>query len=122
MNNAIKAYAKDHGGRVSLLLLLFLLAIFEFISAGFSAFAVICICPLLVLLVLTSFRYRSFLFWVLVVVNYFVQMKDLSLPIPISLANEMLELALLAIALIDIEKSRFERIGNVMFFSLLEFI
>ena len=34
----------------------------------------------------------------------------------------MLELALLAIALIDIEKSRFERIGNVMFFSLLAWV
>jgi hypothetical protein len=122
MNNAIRTYAKDNGGRVSLLLLLFLLAIYEFISTGFSAFAIICISPLLVLLVLTSFRYRSFLFWVLVVVNYFVQMKNLSLPIPISLANELLELSLLAIALIDIEKSHFERIGNIMFFSILAWV
>lgn len=122
MNNALRTYAKDNGGRVSLLLLLFFVAIYEFISAGFSAFAIICISPLLVLLVLASFHFRSFLFWILVVVNYFVQMKDLSLPIPISLANEMLELSLLAIALIDIEKSRFERIGNPMFFSLLAWI
>ena len=118
MNNAIRTYAKDHGGRVSLLLLLFLLAIYEFISAGFSAFAVICISPLLVLFVMASFHYRMLIFWILVVVNYFVQMKDFPLPIPISVANEMLELALLAIAIIDVEKTRFERIGNIMFFTV----
>lgn len=118
MNNAVRTYVKDHGGRVSLLLLLFLLAIYEFISSGFSSFAVICIIPLLVLFVMASFRYRMLLFWILVVVNYFVQMKDITLPIPTSLANEMLELALLAIALIDIEKTHFERIGNIMFFAI----
>ena len=118
MNNAVRTYVKDHGGRVSLLLLLFLLAIYEFISSGFSSFAVICIIPLLVLFVMASFRYRMLLFWILVVVNYFVQMKDITLPMPTSLANEMLELALLAIALIDIEKTHFERIGNIMFFAI----
>ena len=41
------------------------------------------------------------------------------IPVPTSLPNEMLQLALIAIAIIDIEKSRFERIGNIMFFSLL---
>lgn len=118
MNNALRTYAKDNGGRVSLLLLLFLLAIYEFISAGFPAFAVVCISPLIVLFVICSFRYRMLLFWLLVIVNYFVQMKDLPLPIPISLANEMLELALLAIAIIDVEKTNFERIGNIMFFTV----
>lgn len=118
MNNALRTYAKDNGGRVSLLLLLFLLAIYEFISAGFSAFAVVCISPLIVLFVICSFRYRMLLFWLLVIVNYFVQMKDLPLPIPTSLANEILELALLAIAIIDIEKTNFERIGNIMFFTV----
>lgn len=118
MNNALRTYAKDNGGRVSLLLLLFLLAIYEFVSAGFPAFAVVCISPLIVLFVICSFRYRMLLFWLLVIVNYFVQMKDLPLPIPTSLANEMLELALLAIAIIDVEKTNFERIGNIMFFTV----
>lgn len=120
MNNALRTYAKDNGGRVSLLLLLFFVAIYEFITAGFPAFAVMCAIPLLVLLFICSFKYRLFLFWTLVIYNYFVQMKDFpSLPLPQSLPNEMLEIALLAIAIIDVEKSRFERIGNIMFFSLL---
>ena len=52
MANALKTYTKENGGRVSLLFLLFLLAIYEFITAGFSAFAVVCLTPLLALFVL----------------------------------------------------------------------
>lgn len=119
MNNAIKAYAKDHGGRVSLLLLLFLLAIYEFISAGFSAFAVICISPLLILFVLASFHFRMFVFWLLITINYFIQMKDLSLPFPMSLPNEMLEILLIVLAIIDVKNTHWERLGNVMLITLI---
>ena len=41
-NKTVKLYAKENGGRVLLLFLLFLLAIFQFIHAGFNAFAIIC--------------------------------------------------------------------------------
>ena len=119
MNNALKTYARDNGGRVSLLLLLFFVAIHEFITAGFPAFAVICLIPAIILFVIGSFRYRMLIFWGLVVYNYFVQMLDFpKLPGPTSLPSEIMELALLAIAIIDVEKSHFERIGNVMFFAI----
>lgn len=119
MNNALRTYARNHGGRVSLLLLLFLLAIYEFISAGFSAFAIICISPLLVLFVLASFHYRMFVFWLLITINYFIQMKGLPLPLPMSLPNEMLEILLIVLAIIDVKNAHFERMGNMMLFSLL---
>ena len=119
MNNALRTYTKDHGGRVSLLLLLFLLAIYEFVSAGFPAFAVVCITPLLVLLVLASFRYRLFIFWILISINYFIQMKDIRLPFPMSLPNEMLEILLIVLAIIDVKNAHFERLGNIMLFALL---
>ncbi len=119
MANIIKTYTQEHGGRVSLLLLLFLLAIYEFITAGFSIFALICISPLLVLIIIASFRYRMFLFWILVTINYFIQMKNLSLPVPMSLPNEMLEILLIVLAIIDVKNAHFERFGNMMLFSLL---
>ncbi len=120
MNNALRTYAKDNGGRVSLLLLLFFVAIYEFITAGFSAFAVICFIPAVILFVIGSFKYRMLIFWVLVIYNYLVQMQDApKLPGPMSLPNEMMQLALIAIALIDVEKSRFNRIGNIMFFAIM---
>ena len=88
MNNALRTYARDNGGRVSLLLLLFFVAIYEFISAGFNAFAVVCAIPLIILFVIGSFKYRMFLFWALVVYNYLVQMQDApKIPGPTSLPN-----------------------------------
>lgn len=119
MNNAIRTYAKDNGGRVSLLLLLFLLAIYEFITAGFNAFAIVCALPIIALVVILAFRYRMFTFWCLLVINFFLQMKDISLPIPMSLPNEMLELTLIALAIIDVQNSKFERLANIMLFALM---
>ncbi len=119
MNNAIKSYAKDHGGRVSLLLLLFLLAIYELATSGFSTFAVICISPLLVLFALTSFHYRMFVFWLLITVNYLISTKNNSLGIPLSLPNEMFEMLLIALAIIDVKNTRWERLGNVMLITLI---
>ena len=39
---------KGNGGRVALLFLLFLLAIYEFVTAGFPVFAIICLLPAIV--------------------------------------------------------------------------
>lgn len=120
MNNALRTYAKDNGGRVSLLLLLFLLAIYEFVHAGFSAFAVICLLPVLFLLVIALFHYRMLAFWALIIINYFLQMKDFpSIGIPMSLYNEMFELILLAIAIIDFQNAKFNRAANSMLFALI---
>lgn len=121
MNHALRTYAKDNGGRVSLLLLLFLLAIYEFITAGFPAFAVICAIPLLILLVITSFRYRMFLFWALVIINYFISWRHCPLNswLPTSVYNELIEIVLLVMVIIDVKGSRFERLGNIYLFTLI---
>lgn len=115
----LSEYSHENGGRVLLLFLLFLLAIYEFSTAGFSAFAIICCLPLLVLFIYAAFTWRMFTFWTLVVVNYFLQMKDVHLPIPISATNELLQIILLAIAIIDSRQTpHFERAGNLMLFAL----
>lgn len=120
MVTAFKTYARDNGGRVSLLFLLFLLALYEFITAGFPAFAVVCLIPVLVLLVLAAFHFRMFTFWALIVINYFVQWKDFpSTGLPMSLYNEMLEIILIALAIIDVKEAKFERLGNIMLFTLM---
>ena len=76
-NTAFRTYAQEHGGRVFILFLLFLLAIYQFASAGFSAFAIICILPLFIIAILAAFRYRMFIFWTLCIVNFFIQFKNL---------------------------------------------
>ena len=47
-------------------------------------------------------------------------MKDVHLPMPMSLADELLELILLAVALIDVRQdSHFERAGNFILFAVM---
>ena len=121
MANLLRTYAKDNGGRVSLLLLLFLLAIYEFITAGFAPFAIICALPLLAFAVIISFRYQMLVFWTLIVINYFIMWQLAPVPsgIPVSLVNEMLEIVLLAFLIIDVKDTKYERLGNIMFFTLI---
>ena len=108
-----------NGGRAALLLLLFALALYMFYTAGFSAFAVVCMIPVLVLLVILTMGNRMFLFWVLTFVNYFVQWKNFpQTGLPISLYNEGLELLLLALAIINVKDLKSERLFNLMLYAL----
>ena len=122
MLNSIKTYTTENNGRVLLLFLLFLLAIYQLINDGFSLFAIVCLSPILIIAVYILFRWRMVAFWVLIVINYFLQMHDSPIPsgIPISLWNEMLEIILLAIAIIDMSKDPgFGKCTNLMLFALL---
>ena len=117
-------YAHDNGGRVAILFLLFLLAVYQFINAGFNGFAIICLIPLAIPIIYAAFRWQMITFWALIIVNYFVQFfsKQQFLPngVPMSMYNEMLEIVLLAIAIIDVRQyPHFERTGNLMLFTLL---
>ena len=124
MRNSIATYTSENRGRALLLFLLFSLAIYQFINAGFSAFAIICISPILVLAVYAAFTYRMSAFWALIFINYFVQCfnKNQILPhgIPISMYNELLEILLLTIAIIDARQTpHFERTANLMLYALI---
>ena len=115
-----RTYAQDHGGRVLLLFLLFLLALYQFYSAGFTGFALVCFTPILILAVFSAFHFRMLTFWALIFINYFIQWKDFPLSgIPTSLPNEMLEIILLALAIIDVKELKFERTANIMLYALL---
>ena len=117
---SISNFSTENRGRVLLLFLLFLLAMYEFVTAGFSAFAIVCLLPFVILFVYLAFSWRMFTFWTLIVVNYFIQLKDLRIPFPMSLADEALELILLAVALIDVRQdNRFNRAGNTMLFAVM---
>ncbi len=119
-SNRLSEYSHENGGRVLLLFLLFLLAIYEFVNAGFGAFAIVCLLPCVILYIFAAFRWRMFTFWTLILINYLIQMKDISLPVPMSLPNEVLELVLLAIAIIDARQTpQFNRAGNLMLFALI---
>ena len=118
----IKEFAsstRKNGGRVAILFLLFLLAIYEFITAGFSSFAIVCLIPVIILFVIAAFHSGLLTFWLLIVLNYFLQFKSIQWPFPMSLPNEMLEIILLALAIIDVKDIHFERTANLMLFALM---
>ena len=120
MTNHVVAYSRENGGRVLILFLLFFLAMYQLATAGLSAFAIVCLFPFIVLFIYLTFKWRMFSFWVLIIINYFVQMHGISIPGPMSLPNEMLQMLLLGIAIIDARQNpHFERCVNIMLFSLI---
>ena len=121
MTNSITSYSRENGGRVLLLFLLFLLAIYQFVTAGYNSFVIVCMIPAVVLAGYVVFRWRLTAFWLLILINYFIQWKNFpSIGMPASLPNEMLQLLLLAIAVIDARQTpHFERAANLMFLALI---
>lgn len=120
-SNRISEYAHDNGGRVLLLFLLFSLAIYELIINGLNTFSIICISPALIIATYLLFKWRMAAFWALIVVNYFIQMKDSPLPygVPMSLWDEMLELLLIATAILDLHKElNFGKCINLMMLAI----
>ena len=118
-SNRISEYAHENGGRVIILLLLFLLAIYEFLHSGFSTFTIICISPILILACYSIFKWRMASFWALIVANYFVSFKNIPIPIPISLIDEAIEILLIATAIIDTSaQEHFKKIFNIMLLAI----
>ena len=113
-------YTTENRGRVLLLFLLFLLAIYEFITAGFNNFAIICIAPFLILFAYVVFKWRMFTFWLLIIANWFIQFKNINWHVPLSLIDELLELLLIGVAIIDVRKApHFDRAFNIMLLAIL---
>ncbi len=118
-SNRISEFTHENGGRVLVLFLLFSLALYEFLTMGLPAFAIVCLLPFVVLFVYLAFKGRMFTFWVLIIINHFLQMKDFPLPVPMSVPNELLQLLLLGIAIIDSRQNpHFERTQNLMLFAI----
>ena len=116
-------YSRENGGRVLLLFLLFLLSIYSLINSGISGMAMYLALPISILFIYIAFSYRMFTFWALFIINFFVMFlgKERLWPggIPASLPNEILELILIAIAIIDLRESNFENLANLMLIAIL---
>ena len=123
-NNRLSRVTHENGGRVFVLFLLFLLALYQFIHAGLNGLMIICILPCLIPIIYVAFNWQMSTFWALIFVNYFVQFfsKQQLLPngIPMSLYNELIEIVLISIAIVDARRTpKFDRTLNLMFLMLL---
>ncbi|MBQ2949765.1 MAG: O-antigen ligase family protein [Prevotella sp.] len=116
-----KVYTHENRGRVLLLFLLFLLAIYQLTTTGITGLAMVCAIPIVLLYVVIALKYKMFTFWTLFIVNYFVMFLNRYqyMPIPSSLPNELLEIILIAIAIIDIKELSLSRFTNAMFIALI---
>lgn len=114
-------YSRENGGRVLLLFLLFLLSLYSLINSGINGMAMYLALPFSILFVYLAFSFRMFAFWLLFLINYFVMFlsKEGKMPLPASLPNEMIELVLIAIAIIDLRESHFENLANLMLVGIL---
>lgn len=76
--------------------------------------------PLSIVFVYLAFRFRMFTFWLLFIINYFVMFlsKEGKMPLPSSLPNEMIELVLIAIAIVDLRETKFENLANFMLLAI----
>ena len=121
--NRLSQYAGENGGRVILLFLLFLLSLYSLVNSGINGMAFYLALPFSILYIYLAFSYRMFTFWTLFLINYFVMFlgKEQLWPngIPSSLPNELLEIILIAIAIIDLRDSRFNNLANLMLVGVL---
>ncbi len=120
-SNRISEYAHENGGRVLLLFLLFLLSLYSFKNSGINGMAMVLAIPLSIVGVYLAFSYRMFSFWALFIINYYVMFisREIGFPFPVSLVNEMIEIVLIAIAIIDLRDSNFKNAANLMLFGVV---
>lgn len=119
-SNRISEYAHENGGRVMILFLLFLLSLYSFKSSGINGMAMILAVPFSVVIIYFAFGKRMLAFWTLFLINYFVMFlsKENKMPLPASIPNELLELVLIAIAIIDLRENKLSYIANFMTFAI----
>ena len=121
-SNRISEYAGENGGRVILLFLLFLLSLYSLKNSGINGMAMYLAIPIGILFVYLAFKFKMFAFWALFSINYlvmFLAKEGLWPAIPASIPNEMLELVLIAVAIIDIKDTHFEYPANLMTMAVL---
>ena len=72
--------------------------------------------PISIVGVYLAFSYRMLSFWALFIINYYVMFiqREIGFPFPVSLVNELIELILIAIAVIDLRETNFKNAANFM--------
>ena len=87
-----------------LLLLLFFIAVYNFINIGYNAFVIVCIIPCIFLAGYVFLKYKMALFWTLFTINFFVMFITCQIPVPVptSMINEMFEIMLIGHELLDV--------------------
>lgn len=121
MTNHIVVYSRENGGRVIILFLLFFLAMYQLITTGLPAMAIVCIIPLLFAGVYFVFQHKMVVFWFLFFSNYLIMgiNRYIHIPIPITTLTLLPEIMLLITVVLDIRQGRNAKYANLMLLALM---
>lgn len=108
------------GGRVIVLFLLFLFALYQFYSMGITVYAAICLFPAIILFVFLALKHQNALFWYIFTINYFVMglVRYGYIPVQVTVVT-VLPQVLLIIALIIHTRKGNNSLGTPMLFAIL---
>lgn len=120
MINRISSYSKENGGRVLVLFLLFLLALYQLYSSGINGMVVICLIPLLILGLFFFFQHKMTLFWIIFVINYIIMgiNRYFNVPVPITTLTITPQILLIILYVFDIRYNYKATFSNAMIFGI----
>ena len=125
MNNSLSQrfadYKSQAGGRVLILFLLFLLALYEFYSMGITGYALVCMIPLSIAFILFSFQHKMMVFWYVFIINYTVMglTRYYYIPIPVTVLTVIPQIFLLSVCIWDVREHPNSRYGNLMTLAII---
>lgn len=119
MIKSFTSYNSNIRGRVIVLFLLFLLAIYLLATSGLTPFAAVCMIPAIVLFLFLSSKHQNVLFWYIFAMNYFVMglQRYGYIPVQVTVVT-VLPQTLLIITLIIFPKKGKNTLINPMLFGL----
>lgn len=120
-DSSYKTFTQESGGRAGILFLLFLIAMYSMYTSGIAGLAIVSMIPVMVIGCYLVMKYDMFLFYILLVVNYFLHFINrygYMPPIPMSLPNELIELMLIAVAMMKFKHSHLKHTFNIMALAL----
>ena len=109
-------YTKENGGRVIVLLLLFLLSLYQLHSMGLVGMALVCSLPILFVGLLLVFQYKMASLWTIFIINYIVMGFTRYYPIPVPVTGLTLfpQILLLMVCIFDIRYNKKTKNANLM--------
>ncbi len=111
---------RDLGGRVIILFLLFLVALYFLATAGLTPFAAICMLPAIAIFVYLAMKRQNTLFWYIFIMNYIVMglQRYGYIPVPITVVTLLPQLLLL-MSLVAFPRHGKNTMATPMLFAIL---
>lgn len=108
------------GGRVIVLFLLFLFALYLLVTGGLTVYAAICMIPAVILFLFLAFKHQNALFWYIFSMNYFVMglQRYGYIPVPVTVVAVLPQLLLL-MAIIIIPKKAKNTLATPMLLAIM---